>query len=104
LAVTGVSFVRWPEAAGYLGAGLFTVLLLVPALIARWVFRQSLAQNYHKAAQGARWLHRLFPFYGRGRTAELFQAIDLAWRGDMKLAETAFADLANNNTSDGRSA
>jgi len=104
LAVAGTSFVWWPAAAGYLGAGLFTILLLFPALITRWVFRKSLAQDYHKAAQGARWLHRLFPFYGWGRTAELFRAIDLAWRGDVKLAETAFALLANNDTSDGRSA
>jgi rhomboid protease GluP len=104
LAATGAFYVWRRETAGYIGGGLYAILLLLPALIARWVFRHSLAQSYHKAAQGAQWLHRLFPFYGWGRTAELFRGIDLAWRGDLKAAETAFACQANNDTSDGRSA
>lgn len=104
LAITGGCYLWRPGMAGYIGGGLYFVLLLLPALIARWVFRRSLAQSYHQAAQGARWLHRLFPFYGWGRTAELFHGIDLAWRGDLKTAEAIFARLADDKTSDGRSA
>jgi rhomboid protease GluP len=104
LVATGGLYLWRPEVAGYIGGALYFVLLLVPALIARWVFRRSLAQNYHQAAQGARWLHRLFPFYGWGRTAEFFHGIDVAWRGDLKAAEAIFARLADDATPDGRNA
>jgi rhomboid protease GluP len=104
LAATGASYVWRPEFAGYVGGGLYAVLLVLPAMIARRVSRHSLAQNYRQAARGAWWLHRLFPFYGWGRTAELFRGIDLAWRGELKAAEAIFARLADEATSDGLSA
>ena len=86
LAVMGAGE-RWNfKRATYAGGILWTVLVLVPALLARLYIRCFLQQRYHaarKLAQIVSWLH---PAGGWRQQPEILRALELAQAGDIATA------------------
>jgi rhomboid protease GluP len=83
--VAAVWLIR-PDWAGFVGALLFVVLTLIPAILMRNVLRLAMNEKFHSAATMARvasWLH---PFDGLQLTAQTYDAWDYAERGDLDTA------------------
>jgi rhomboid protease GluP len=104
IALTGGCLLWRREVAGYVGGGIYLVLVTLPALVGIRVHSHQVAQRFHKAAQLSWWLNLCFPYLGWSRRASLFRGFDLAYRNQISAAEEIFNQLANNRSRDGRTA
>lgn len=107
LAVLLVAAVAWlvtPETAGFIGAGAWLALLVVPAVGSRKMAELASKQRYTLARRLAWALLFLHPARSLRAQGELFHALQLAKQGDLSSALALLAPLRNNHTNAGRQA
>src|ERR1051326_8746040 len=104
LIVTGVAWWVNAETAGFLGAGAWIALLLLPVIGIRKVSELASQQRYGTARRFSRPLRFLHPSAALRLQAELFRALELAQSGDFSSAFKILAALRNNHTNVGRQA
>ena len=104
LLVAGAAWLLTPDTAGFIGAGAWLALLVVPAVGVRKMAEFANAQQYVLARRLARTLLFLHPASALRAQAKLLRALQLAQRGDFSAALTLLAPLRNNHTNAGRQA
>ncbi len=104
LAVTGLAWWVNSDTAGFVGAGAWFALLLVPAVGIRKISEVAVRQRYGLASRLSRPMRFLHPSKALRQQAELFRALEIAQRGDFSSALALLAPLQNNQTNVGRQA
>jgi rhomboid protease GluP len=104
LMVTGISWILKPDMAGFVGAGAWLALMLVPLVGLRKAAELAGQQRYTSARRLARALRFLHPADGLLEQSELLRALEFAQRGDFASALALLAPLRNNHTNVGRQA
>jgi rhomboid protease GluP len=104
LLVTGAAWILKPETAGFIGAGAWFALLLVPLVGLRKAADLVVQQRYAAAWRLVRALRFLHPADGFFERSRLLQALDFAQRGDFATAIARIDSLRNNQTHVGRQA
>lgn len=104
LLVTGISWMVRPDTAGFVGAGAWMALLVVPAIGLRKISEFASGQRYGRARRLARALVFLHPGSALRAQAELLHALELAQRGDVARGLALLAPLRNKHTNAGRQA
>jgi rhomboid protease GluP len=104
LLITGASWILKPEAAGFIGGGVWFALLLVPLFGMRKVAELVVQQRYASAWRLARALRFLHPADGLLERSRLFRALEFAQRGDFASALARLELLRSNHTNVGRQA
>jgi rhomboid protease GluP len=104
LLVAGISWIVRPDTAGFVGAGAWLALLVVPAIGLRKIAEFASGQRYLRAQRLARALLFLHPGSALRAQAELLRALELAQRGDVARGLALLAPLRNKNTNAGRQA
>jgi rhomboid protease GluP len=104
LLVAALAWLAMPDTAGFIGAGAWLALLVVPAIGLRKIAELASAQLYVRARRFARMLFFLHPASALRAQAELLGALRLAQRGDFSSALALLAPLRNNHTNVGRQA
>ena len=106
-AVLLVNVVAWlvnPETAGFVGAGAWGALLVLPAIGLRKAAELASRQRFGPASRLSRSLRVLHPSAAVREQAELFRAMTIAQQGDVASALALLAPLRNNQTNVGRQA
>src|ERR1043166_6732008 len=106
-AVLLVNVVAWlvnPETAGFVGAGAWGALLVLPAIGLRKAAELASRQRFDPASRLSRSLRVLHPPAALREPAELFRAMTIAQQGDISSALALLAPLRNNQTNVGRQA
>lgn len=104
LAVTGAAWWLSSTTAGFVGAGAWFALLLVPAIGIRKISELAVQQRYGLARRLSRPMRFLHPSDALRHQAELFRALELAQSGNFSSALAVLAPLQNNQTNVGRQA
>ena len=104
LLVAGAAWLFTPNTAGFIGAGAWLALLVVPAVGLRKMAELASGQRYARARRLARALIFLHPASALRAQVELWRALHLAQRGDFSTALALLAPLRNNHTNAGRQA
>lgn len=104
LAVTGAAWWLSSTTAGFVGAGAWFALLLVPAIGIRKISELAVQQRYGLARRLSQPMRFLHPSDALRHQAELFRALELAQAGDFSSALAALAPLQNSQTNVGRQA
>jgi rhomboid protease GluP len=104
LAVTGAAWLVNPGTAGFVGAGAWLALLLLPAVGVRKVSELASYQQYGEARRLIRLLRFLHPAAAIRLQAELFRGLELAQADDFSAALAVLGPLRNNQTNVGRQA
>src|SRR5256714_10083514 len=104
LAVTGAAWLVNPNTAGFVGAGAWLALLLLPAVGVRKVSELASHQRYGAARRLSRPLRFLHPAAALHLQTELFRGLELAQAGDFSSALAVIDLLRNNQTNVGRQA
>ena len=104
LLAAGAAWLVTPDTAGFIGAGAWLALLVVPAVGLRKIAELASAQRYAIARRLVRALLFLHPAKALRAQAELLRALQLAQRGDFSTALALLAPLRNNHTNAGRQA
>lgn len=102
LGVTLAALALEPGIAGFLGGGLWAVLVLLPALGSKLCAHFSLRQEYGKARAVAHILRILHPADGWREQPELLRALELAQRGAVDEAAKIFERHQASETALGR--
>ncbi len=103
LGATLISSGIWPERGGFIGALLWGMLLLGPALAIRHVSSLIFEhQSYQKAQSWSRWLGWAYQLYSVPELPDLIRALDLANRGETEVAEGILTLHPSPNTVIGR--
>jgi rhomboid protease GluP len=98
LVVSGAGRLFFEQSAGYVGAGLWAVFVLLPLGGQRWLGRLSDQQRYRAAsrlASALRWLHPADGWWDRPR---LFEALDLGRRGEVDDAAALLEQLERGSS------
>lgn len=104
LVVTGGAWLVARDVAGYVGAGAWLVLLLIPSIGIRKISELASHQRYRSAARWAGLIRYLHPSSSLRVQAELHRALGSAQDGKFAEALTRLAPLRNNQTNAGRQA
>jgi rhomboid protease GluP len=104
LIVTGFAWWVNADTAGFVGAGAWFALLLVPVIGLRRVSELASQQKYGPARRLSRPLRFLHPSSALRLQAHLFRALELAQAGDFSSALQILEPLRNNHTNVGRQA
>ncbi len=104
LFVTGVSWLLFPAVAGYMAAGAWFFLLLLPAVGGRKMADLALRQRYGAARRIADLLKILHPADEVPAQAAILRALELAQHGRTDEALERLARLRSDQTSVGRQA
>lgn len=104
LAVTGAAWWWNSDTAGFVGAGAWVALLLVPAIGIRKISELAGQQRYGLARRLSRPMRFVHPSNALRHQAELFRALEVAQAGNFSSALAALASLQNNHTHVGRQA
>jgi rhomboid protease GluP len=104
LVIAGSAWILKPEIAGFIGGGVWFVLLLVPLFGLRMAARLVTQQRYAAAWRLVRALRFLHPGDGLLERSRLVQALDFAQGGDFTSALAYLEPLRNNQTNVGRQA
>lgn len=87
-----------PAWAGYVGAGLCLILIILPSLGLMWLDRLSMRQQYRRAQLLASLLRLLHPADGWGQLPRLFGALAMAKEGKENAAAAIFQQEAIHST------
>jgi rhomboid protease GluP len=98
LGIAGLSWLRWPQQAGWIAGGAWALGLLLPEALTRLAARRTLQQRYAAAAWYSRLVRLLHPFDGWSVQPEMMLALELEQQGD---AERAVAVLAGRRSAAG---
>ena len=104
LVVTGVAWLISSNTAGFVGAGAWLALLLLPAVGVRKVSELADHQRYGAARRLNRPLRLLHPSAALRFQGELFRGLERAQAGDFSAALGVLGPLRNNQTNVGRQA
>jgi rhomboid protease GluP len=86
---TTIALYSWvPTKAGWVGSGLWLVLMVVPSIGMRRVNRLFAQESYQQASQLAATLRWLHPFDGWLEHPRIFRALDLGQQGALEDART----------------
>ncbi|MHB9110134.1 MAG: rhomboid family intramembrane serine protease [Armatimonadota bacterium] len=95
LLVPAVMLAAWliePAVAGYVGGGLWAVLVLAPMLLSQAVSRAMMRQQFTRAARLSTVSRLLHPWDGQWEMPAFFTALAAERRGDLDAAERYFTD------------
>lgn len=104
LLVTGGAWLINADMAGFVGAGAWLALIVMPVIGLRKVSELASFQGYAAARRLSAPLRFLHPSTASRKQGELFRALEYAQAGDFSRALAALAPLANNDTNVGRQA
>jgi rhomboid protease GluP len=104
LLVTGVAWMIKPDTAGFVGAGAWLVLILVPSIGLRKIGELVAQERYASARRIARALRLPHPAADLIEQSDLLRAIEVAQRGDFASALALLSRLGNRHTNTGRQA
>ena len=91
-AAMGVAALVRPGITGYVGGGLWAVLVLAPSLASQVIARAMMRQQFTRAARLSRIFRLLHPLDGYWEMPAFYSALAAEQRGDMAAAEGYFTD------------
>lgn len=104
LIITAAAWLAFRQQAGFIGAGAWCVLLLLPVIISRKIADLLLRERFASAQRWAGLLAVLHPIDGARRQAQFLRAMKIAQHDETRRALDILESLRDNNNPIGRQA